>query len=95
MTEVRSYLDRKIELALEFTEGKVSLPQAMEIYPDISILYSWVREYRQFSETLFQERARRTLVLSSRLRTAITGQRAELLRCLEDEMLSQLSRKKL
>lgn len=89
-----SYLDRKIKLALSFTEDrKLSLDTADTIFADAHVMFDDARDHRGFSEKAFIERAKQLLVVLGRLKGVLKGKPLQDLEVLMDYLLTEVTKK--
>lgn len=87
------WLDRKIDLALEFTSGGVDRRQADDIFMDICDMFYETMEMKSFSKKDCQERSKKLLVISSRLKQYIFGKYLQDLKDMEDALLTVVTGK--
>jgi hypothetical protein len=95
MTEKRSsYLDRKIRLALDFTEDrKINLDTADQIFGDVRVMFDDCRDRRGFGEKAFLERSKSILVVLGRLKCVLKGKPLSDLEWLMDYLLTEVTKK--
>lgn len=87
------YLDRKIKLALDFTEeGKISKDISNEIFSDLVAMFDDARAQRQFGEKAFIGRAKLLLVVMGRLRSILDGKPRTDLEALMDYLLTEVTK---
>lgn len=89
-----SYLDRKIKLALDFTEDrKLNSFTADQVFSDAQVMFDDCREHRGFGEKAFMDRAKQLLVVLGRLKYVLKGKPLQDLEALMDYLLTEVTRR--
>jgi hypothetical protein len=92
-TERLGYLDRKIKLALDFTEDrKLSLDTADEIFGDVKVMFDDARDRRNFGEKTFLARSKLLLMVLGRLKYVLKDKPRQDLEAIMDVLLTEVTK---